>query len=89
MCNGIGEIWRTLALLRKIVERSFRPASLAAYNSLQETRSRVLATRLLQNPQGWTAHVELSGFFLICSLLRLSIIIRIIFPVSRANKCLL
>ncbi|KAI0273086.1 cytochrome P450, partial [Russula aff. rugulosa BPL654] len=39
-----GEPWR---LLRKIVERSFRPASLAAYNSLQETRARVLATRLL------------------------------------------
>jgi cytochrome P450 len=80
-----GEPWR---LRRKIVDRSFRPASLAAYQALQEKRARVLATRLLQNPQEWTAHVELSEFFPISSILRLSAIIHIIFPVSKANKCL-
>jgi hypothetical protein len=70
-----GEPWR---LRRKIAERSFRPASLAAYQAPQETRACVLATRLLQNPQEWTAHVELSGFSLICSILCLSIIMHII-----------
>jgi hypothetical protein len=64
-----GEPWR---LRRKSVERSFRPASLATYHAVQGTRARVLATRLLQNPREWTAHVELSGFSLICSILRLN-----------------
>ena len=75
-----GEPWR---LRRKVVERSFRPASLAAYRGLQEARARVLATRLLQNPQEWTAHVELSGFSLIYSILCLSIIIHIISQLPR------
>ena len=53
-----GDSWR---LGRKIAERGFCPGSLAAYRAIQETRARVLITRLLQNPQGWTAHIELSG----------------------------
>ena len=80
-----GEPWR---LRRKVVERSFRPASLAAYHDLQEARARVLATRLLQNPQEWIAHVELSGFF--------SDLFHIVFlnhhtyhfPASKGNNCL-
>jgi cytochrome P450 len=55
-----GEPWR---LRRKIAERGFCPGSLAAYRAIQETRARVLTTRLLQNPQEWTAHIELSGDF--------------------------
>lgn len=59
-----GEHWR---FRRKIVERSFRPASLSAYRVIQETRARVLATRLLQNPQEWITHTELSVYFPFCS----------------------
>ncbi|KAN0109883.1 cytochrome P450 [Russula decolorans] len=51
-----GEPWR---YRRKIVERSFRPGSLSAYRVVQESRARVLATRLLQSPQEWITHIEL------------------------------
>jgi cytochrome P450 len=53
-----GDPWR---LRRKIAERGFRPASLATFRVLQETRVRVLAARLLESPQEWAAHLELSG----------------------------
>ena len=55
-----GKHWRSL---RKISERSFRPGSLPAYRVIQETRTRVLATRLLQSPQEWISHIELSVYF--------------------------
>jgi len=55
-----GEHWR---FRRKIVERSFRPGSLSAYRVIQETKARVLVTRLLQSPQKWITHIELSVFF--------------------------
>jgi hypothetical protein len=58
-----GEHWR---FRRKIVERSFRPGSLSAYRVIQETRARVLATRLLQSPHEWITHIELSVFFPVC-----------------------
>jgi hypothetical protein len=58
-----GEHWR---FRRKIVERSFRPGSLSAYRVVQETRARVLVTRLIQSPQEWITHVELSAFFPFC-----------------------
>ena len=85
-----GEPW---CLGRKIVERSFRPASLVAYHTLQGTRSRVRSAHLLQNPQESGRH-ELSckDFFslLICSISRLSIIIHTasLFQFSKPNKCL-
>src|SRR5216684_8464061 len=56
-----GEQWR---FRRKIVERSFYPGSLAAYRAIQETKARVLTTRLLQGPREWISHIELSVFFL-------------------------
>jgi hypothetical protein len=59
-----GEHWR---FRRKIVERSFRPGSLSTYRVIQETRARVLVTRLLQSPQEWISHIELSVFSPFCS----------------------
>lgn len=50
-------------LARKIAERGFRPASLVKYRTLQERNARVLVTRMLENPQEWVAHIELSGHF--------------------------
>jgi len=47
---------------RKIAERCFRAASLAQYRPLQESRARVLVTRMFENPQEWETHIELSGF---------------------------
>ena len=55
-----GKNWR---FRRKIVERGFRPGSLSAYRVIRETRARVLATRLLQSPQEWISHIELSVYF--------------------------
>jgi hypothetical protein len=57
-----GEHWQ---FRRKIVERSFRPGSLSEYRVIQETRARVLVTRLLQSPQEWISHIELSVFWFI------------------------
>jgi cytochrome P450 len=53
-----GDPWR---LRRKIAERGFRPASLATFRAMQETRARVLAARLLETTQEWAAHLELLG----------------------------
>ncbi len=69
-----GAHWR---FRRKIVERSFRPGSLEVYRDVQETKARVLATRLLQTPQEWIAHIELSVlspflFILRCSILNIN-----------------
>jgi len=52
-----GKPWR---FRRKIVEQSFRPGSLSAYHGIQETKARVLVTRLLQSSQEWIDHIELS-----------------------------
>jgi hypothetical protein len=79
-----GEPWR---LRRKIAERGFRPGSLAAYRAIQETRARVLTNRLLQNPQEWTAHIELSGASLFLFLLRY-LFISIISPSFQGEQLL-
>jgi hypothetical protein len=71
-------------LARKIAERGFRPASLAQYRSLQERRTRVLVTRMLENSQEWVAHIELSGF----SLFELSASSLNHLPVFKANNSL-
>ena len=80
-----GKKWRSL---RKISERSFRPGSLPAYRVIHETRARVLAARLLQSPQEWISHIELSVYFpLFCSYC----VPQSYFffsSVSRANNCL-
>jgi hypothetical protein len=53
-------------LARKIADRGFRPASLAKYRALQEKNARVLVARMLENPEGWVAHVELSVSVVFC-----------------------
>ena len=58
LLSRYGGSWR---LRRKIAERAFCPGSLDGYRTVQETRARVLTTRLLRYPQEWTAHIELSG----------------------------
>jgi len=70
-----GDPWR---LRRKIAERGFRPASLATFRVLQETRARVLAARLLESPQEWAAHLELSGLSLprLCCIAQISFFFR-------------
>ena len=44
---------------RKIAERCYRPASLAQYRAIQEQKTRVLVTRMLENPREWAEHIEL------------------------------
>jgi len=72
-------------LARKIAERGFRPASLAQHCTLQERRAHVLVTRMLETPQEWVAHVELSGH--LCPEIR-AISLNYV-PDSRANNSLL
>ena len=78
-----GEHWR---FRRKIVERSFRPGSLSTYRVIQETRARGLATRLLQSPQEWITHIELSVFSLFVHIAFLNHTYH--FLASKANNCL-
>lgn len=44
---------------RKIAERCYRPTSLAQYRAIQERKTRVLVTRMLETPLEWAAHIEL------------------------------
>jgi hypothetical protein len=44
---------------RKILDRGLRPAAVAPYRSMQQSKARVLLTRLLQDPREWEAHIEL------------------------------
>ena len=72
-------------LARRIAERGFRPASLAQYFTLQERKTHVLVTRILENPQEWVAHIELSGH--LCS--EIHVISLNYVPGFRANNSLL
>ena len=51
-----GEPWRQG---RKLLDRSLGPGASAAYHPMQESKARVLLTRMLKNPEDWEAHVEL------------------------------
>ena len=51
-----GEPWRQG---RKVLDRSLRPGASAAYRPMQESKARLLLTRISKNSKGWEAHVEL------------------------------
>jgi hypothetical protein len=51
-----GEAWRQG---RKLLDRSLRPGAAAMYRPMQQTRARVLLTRLLATPDEWRDHIEL------------------------------
>jgi len=51
-----GEFWRQG---RKVLDRSLRPGAAAAYRPMQESKARLLLTRILKDPKDWEAHVEL------------------------------
>ena len=65
-----GETWRQG---RKLLDRGLRPGAASAYRPMQESKARVLLTRILKEPKDWEAHVELYAMLLSCSwaLLRL------------------
>jgi len=43
----------------KVLDCGLRPGAAAAYRPMQESKARVLLTRVLKNPKDWEAHVEL------------------------------
>ncbi|KAI0264227.1 cytochrome P450 [Gloeopeniophorella convolvens] len=51
----LGEPWR---LRRNVLDRGLRPGAAASYRPLQQTRTRVLLSRLLATPYEWGAHIE-------------------------------
>jgi cytochrome P450 len=51
-----GEPWRQG---RKVLDRGLRPGAAAAYRPMQESKARLLLTRMLKDPKDWEAHVEL------------------------------
>jgi hypothetical protein len=46
---------------RKVLDRSLRPGAVALYRPMQQSKTRVFLTRLLESPSEWEAHVELSA----------------------------
>ena len=48
------ESWR---LARKLLDRSLRPATIAMYRPLLQTKAHVLLTQLLANPDELEAHL--------------------------------
>jgi hypothetical protein len=49
-------------MARKILDRGLRPGAVAQYRTMQQSKARVLLTRLLENPREWEAHFELSVY---------------------------
>lgn len=50
------EFWREG---RKLLDRGLRPGAVATYRPMQQTRARVLLTRLLTTPENWEEHIDL------------------------------
>ncbi|KAH9959747.1 cytochrome P450 [Lactifluus volemus] len=44
---------------RNLLDRSLRPGAVAPYRPMQQSKARVLLTRLLENPRDWEGHLEL------------------------------
>jgi hypothetical protein len=44
---------------RKLLDRSLGPGAAAAYRPIQEAKTCVLLTRILESPGDWEAHVSL------------------------------
>jgi cytochrome P450 len=65
------ESWR---LARKLLDRSLRPATIAAYRPLLQTRAHVLLTQVLENPDDFEAHLNQFVVFLWRYLFLLSIV---------------
>ncbi|KAH9972642.1 cytochrome P450 [Lactifluus volemus] len=51
-----GESYR---LARKLLDRGLRPGAAAQYRPMQQSKARILLSRLLENPDEWEAHFEL------------------------------
>ena len=51
-----GEFWRQG---RTVLDRGLRPGAVAAYRPMQESKARLLLTRMLKNPKDWEAHIGL------------------------------
>ncbi|KAF8259263.1 cytochrome P450 [Lactarius quietus] len=59
------EFWREG---RKLLDRGLRPGAVATYRPMQQTRARVLLTRLLTSPDKWEEHIDLLQGEMILSL---------------------
>ena len=44
---------------RKLLDRDLRSGSVAAFRPMQESKVRVLLTRMLRSPEDWESHLEL------------------------------
>ena len=44
---------------RKVLDRSLRPGAVALYHPMQQSKTHVFLTRLLESPSEWEAHVAL------------------------------
>ena len=59
--SNYSESWR---LSRKLLDRGFRPAAIATYRPLLETKVHALLTQMLANPDDFEAHFNQYVVFL-------------------------
>jgi len=55
-----GDRWRQG---RRVIDRGIRPAAMASYRPMIQAKSRVFLSRLLEDPQQWEDHLDLSVGF--------------------------
>jgi hypothetical protein len=51
-----GESYR---MARKLLDRGLRSGPVARYRPMQQSKARILLSRILENPDEWEAHFEL------------------------------
>jgi hypothetical protein len=66
--SSYSEFWRQA---RRLLDRGLRPGAAATYRPMQQSRARLLLTRMLASPDKWEDHIEL--FVTQIIVLRLSI----------------
>jgi cytochrome P450 len=55
-----GDRWRQG---RRVLDRGLRPAAMSLYRPMLQAKTRVFLSRLLENPQQWDDHLDLSVRF--------------------------
>jgi hypothetical protein len=63
---GFSKYTKSWRLARKLLDRSLRPAVIATYRPLLETKAHVLLTQVLADPNEFEAHLYQFVTFLWC-----------------------
>jgi cytochrome P450 len=64
---GFGNCTESWRLARKLLDRSLRPAGIAAYRPLLQTKAYALLSQVLANPEDLEAHLNRFVAFVCCA----------------------